>query len=733
MSQLYKAVDPTTGRKFIVDMGTKNESFVKTHKELKYFGIKNNAFMLELKDTSLVDVDPFDPNLDETTITRIMLECSKNFWYFVREVARVPIPNSDPVPIYMHRGTCAQYFLFMKHIDNTLNLPRRCYKTSNTLAGPYSWAYNFGIRKGNFVMFNYDNSQVWKNLDVFKGMLSALPPYMQFSQALVEPGDAKRKKKAIFKKKIDNVKSIRHSVNGNLITCRGKANNEDSALKFGRGDAINMPYFDEAEWIHLLSNILDASGGSYKEALLMAKQTGAAACRLFTTTPGYKSIPSHRENYEKFIAIQPVWSEALYDRTDEEIDEYMMNNGNGYTKILYIEYDYIQCRRDDKWLQEMLIGMQGNIIRFRTEYLLQRLAADANGPFDPYDVDYIVGHKKEPISEMLVNGTYRLDIYEHLVVDNGYQLDPYVPYFIGLDCATGVGGDSSAIVGLNPINLKPAFEFKSAYISEPKLIALMVYIMRMLPNCIVFIETRSSGSAVIAGIREGYPDVSGRLYKSELDPKTVYTKETIDPNITEKEMREAAEKRTYGISTSEKSRDQIQTLWVQYIHEYKTVVYSRGVVNEITTMKKTATGKIVASSGSHDDLMMAWGFTLWGYHHGQTLYRYGYHKPPEHPLEKDPPPPSVKPVINAQAIRDPAAYIANKSSLEVIRDMNKYQLMASPTIGGRRRTIQFVSENGVYQPPDNDGGNWLDYLDELAPVGAQAYHMPTEDDFAMFY
>jgi hypothetical protein len=733
MSDLRKVTDKF-GRTYAVDMGTKNVSFLQTHQELKFLGIKNNTFMLELKDLSLADVDPYDPYLDDFTKERILLECTNNFWYFVREVARVPIANAKPVPIYLHRGTCAQYYLFLKHIDSTLNVPRRCYKTSNTLAGPYSWAYNFAVENGNFVMFNYDNSQVWKNLEMFKGMLESLPSYMRFSQSVVEEADPRKKKKGVFKKKVDNVKSIWNPVSKNRITTRGRAQNEDSALKYGRGDPIIMPYFDEAEWINLLTSILDASGTSYAEALNMALKTGGAACRLFTTTPGYKNIPSHRENYEKFIAIQPVWSESLYDATTEEINDYMLENGNGYTKILYIEYSAIQCRRDADWLNTMLVGMQGNMLKFRTEVLLQRLSADANGPFDPYDVDYVVQHKKDPIGEIIINGTYRLDIFKHQDIDTGYKLNPQIPYFVGLDCATGVGGDSSAVVGINPHNLQPAFEFKSAYISEPKLITFMVTLMRTIPNCIVFIETRSSGSAVIAGIRQDYPDVAGRLYKSEFDPKTMMIKEKTDTNVTEKELREAAEKKTYGISTATETRQQIQSTWVQYIHEYKSVVYSRGIINEIVTMKRTSTDKIEASAGSHDDFMMAWGFCLWGYHYGQKLDRWGFYKPAQHPLEKDPPPEPVKQKINIQALRDPGAYLANKSSLEVLQDMRKYQMMATPTINGYRRTIQFVSDNGVYQPPDNDGRNWLDYMD--VPVGAKVSQnelFKQEEDFSMFY
>lgn len=715
MAKLARYTDCSTGEQYIIDLGSSNISFLTTHQELKSLGIKNNAFMLRLNDISLAGVNPYDPNLDDNTKDRIQLECIRNFWYYVREVARVPIPNSDPVPIYLHRASCAQYWLFLQHIDSTLNIPRRCYKTSNTLAGPYCWAYNFGLQKGNMVMFNYSNEQVWKNLDTMKEMLKALPPYMQYSaiETTSDTTNAMGKKKKTFAKSRQNVKSIRHVVNNNSITTRGKANNIESAMKYGRGDAINMPYFDEAEFINFLPDILDASGPSYQEALNMAMKTGAACCRLFTTTPGYKSVPQQRNNYNKFIEIQPIWDEKLYDMTYDEIQEYMLNNGNGYTKILYIEYDYIKCRRDDEWLQSMRISMQGNDLKFRTEVLLQRLAADENGPFDPYDVDYIIQFKKEPTSTFMLNGTYRFDVYDHLDANSNQAnaIDSLIPYFIGVDPATGTGGDSTAIVAINPFNLKPAFEFGSAYISEPKVVSLIVSLIRMLPHSIVFIETRSSGSAIIAQIREQYPDVASRLYKSEYDPNKIYIREEIPTNITEKERRDAIEKKLYGIATGEKSRAQIQNLWVEYVHSYKQVIYSDHIVKELSTMVKTSVGKIVAANGSHDDFMMAWGFCLWGYHHGQNLHRWGFIKPDHHPLEKDAMPVKELQKRNKLAYFDKTAAMINEANMLVIRDRRKFDHMISEKINGYRRTFQFVESYGVYMGDESDNSDWVDFID----------------------
>ena len=75
---------------------TKNTSFLKVHLFLKKKGVKNNAFFLELYDETLEDIDPFDyDNLTEETKQRILIECSKNFWYFIRECVRISASDTN--------------------------------------------------------------------------------------------------------------------------------------------------------------------------------------------------------------------------------------------------------------------------------------------------------------------------------------------------------------------------------------------------------------------------------------------------------------------------------------------------------------------------------------------------------------------------------------------------------------------------------------------------------------
>ena len=116
----------------LYDLGTSNKSFLQLAKDLKRLGVKNWYFMLEICDPSLVNIDPYavDPKTEHTTLTkdqiaRVVNECIKNPWYYLREIARIPTQGGTSVPYAANRGNIAQAYCIWKGIDSWLCLPRR--------------------------------------------------------------------------------------------------------------------------------------------------------------------------------------------------------------------------------------------------------------------------------------------------------------------------------------------------------------------------------------------------------------------------------------------------------------------------------------------------------------------------------------------------------------------------------------------------------------------------------
>lgn len=114
------------------DFGTSNSSFLSLAMDLKRLGVKNWSFMLEIKDVSLVGIDPHKKNKDgscaltKSEIDRIIVECTRNFWYFLREVSMIPDQgNPNGVRYKANRGNIAQAWCIIHGIDSWLCLPRR--------------------------------------------------------------------------------------------------------------------------------------------------------------------------------------------------------------------------------------------------------------------------------------------------------------------------------------------------------------------------------------------------------------------------------------------------------------------------------------------------------------------------------------------------------------------------------------------------------------------------------
>lgn len=78
----------------IVDYETKNQEFVRLAALYREMGIPSAKFILALHNPALQGVDPFNvKTLEEAEL--VLNECSENFWYFIREIARDPAGSED--------------------------------------------------------------------------------------------------------------------------------------------------------------------------------------------------------------------------------------------------------------------------------------------------------------------------------------------------------------------------------------------------------------------------------------------------------------------------------------------------------------------------------------------------------------------------------------------------------------------------------------------------------------
>ena len=132
-SRIARMRDPVTGQFKYYDLGTSNKSFLSVAWQLKNLGIKNFYFMLEIKDISLINIDPYqvDPKhperstLSQDQVKRIINELMVNPWYYLREIARIEDQGGEPIPYAANRGNIAQAWCITMNLDSWLTIPRR--------------------------------------------------------------------------------------------------------------------------------------------------------------------------------------------------------------------------------------------------------------------------------------------------------------------------------------------------------------------------------------------------------------------------------------------------------------------------------------------------------------------------------------------------------------------------------------------------------------------------------
>ena len=91
------------------------------HLFLKDIGIQHNSFFLVLLDPDLAGVNPRDPSLNRLMKQKILRECITNFWYFIREVVRIPTQGGEVgggVRYELNRGNLAFHFLHDKALED---------------------------------------------------------------------------------------------------------------------------------------------------------------------------------------------------------------------------------------------------------------------------------------------------------------------------------------------------------------------------------------------------------------------------------------------------------------------------------------------------------------------------------------------------------------------------------------------------------------------------------------
>lgn len=606
------------------DFGTRNESFLITAKELKTLGIKNYYFMLRIDNPRVANIDPFNPNITSQEINALMREYKTNMWSFARTAVRMRT-DAGIVPLCLHRGLAATYWCFEKHQDACLCEPRQTYKTTGTLGGPIQWAFQLS-KNLTIHFFGKEIENTKKNLGDLKDDIELLPDWLQFRRYIGDDGKIKKAR--------GSTEILQNNLLHNKIVIHPKPSSLSHAQGLGRGGSGAILYFDEIEHTPFFGEILSNSAPLFKTASENAARVGGPYARIFSCTPGNLDTREGRESSPIIKSMIP-WTEKIYDMTDKEIMDYKSafredyhNSEEKHTRevvdIFYIEYQYYQLRKDYNWVMEQY-KLSGDKMAIRREILMQRLRGSTESPIDPEDIEYLISNMKKSDRDIIIDGKWRFRLYNH---GQGYQLgmpknfDENIPYLVGIDPASGGGGDNFSITIINPYNLQIAAEFKSPYITGPAAVRMLISLVEnYIPNAVLIPEKNSMGVYLIQMLCE--TSIKQNLYWSESRRQL---EDMVEESAADYELKKLSiEQKKYGHWTG-KNRNAMFELLFLHIAECKQILNTEYLVDDICKLVRTSTGRIEAGKGEHDDSVMSYLIAIYTYYTGDNLEHFGITK-----------------------------------------------------------------------------------------------------------
>lgn len=562
----------------MIQYNTKNLSFLKVYMFLKQKGIKNNSFFLELKDETLLDVDPFDEeNLTDEQKQRILIECSRNIWYFIRECVR--IPGSGINRYELNLGNLAITWACANNLNHYCVLPRQCGKTFAIMT-VFCWILYFGGKNTESVLFAQQQMNIDNNMGRIKSIRNELPSYLQLMTTQDRDGS------------VMDFKAL-----GNSVIKQAPGRSEESADNRGRGTSKPVMNYDEFAFIPFIKTQYQAAILAQTTVARAAEKAGLPHFVSITTTAAFLNNESGIYAHDFFLDSL-AFDEKFYDMPLEKLKNILRNEAK--RDFLAIEYQYWDLGKGDDYFKEQCKALNYEQDAIDREVLNIWKAVSTTHPLGQEAIATLEKYSIKPVHIAVINSIYRMKLYrdpEHIDWEN-------TPFIISGDCSNNVGSDYSALVITDPHSYEVIATIRTNMYST-MLFAQMIADLMMKYFCksILVLERNLNGATILDRIVEINPNLINRIYGPR-DPKTHKVKEL-------------------GMATTEKSRELVygQILKLVVGDSYDRI-HDKVIIEEVKSLIRTRSGRIDHPAGGHDDLLISMLFGRWFLLYGDSIERY---------------------------------------------------------------------------------------------------------------
>ena len=597
----------------IADYDTKNESFKRIVSLYQRMGVQNCLFPLSLLQPELVGVDPYAENLSEETKVMIGMECRYNFWYFIREVVRIP-PTAGPNPIMYkaNRGNIALSWMFHNNIDFALIQPRQTGKSVSTDCIS-DWLIYIGASNTTISLLTKDDRLRRANVERLKKMRDLLPPYLI------------------------NI-STRDSDNQSDLTCLALSNkyitavgqtSENAANNIGRGLSTPVQHIDEGPFIRFIGTMIPASLAGGTAAREEAKQFNRPHGNIFTTTAGKKDDRDGRYMYELIHNGAP-WNEAFYDTADKPaLVDMVKKNCLGRKAIINGTFNHRQLGKTDAWLAEQIAIVNASREEANRDFFNIWTSGTQSSPLTPEQNETIRNSEIDPVYTEISTHAYIIRWY--CTLEDLLESLKNTNIILGLDMSDALGRDALALTFINARDLAVV---GAATINETNLILFGKFLANVLikyPNITLVPERKSQAQTLIDSLLIQLPrageDPFRRIFNQVVNQKDEKPHDFQEINNTPVNRRTTAFydkwKKYFGFNTTGASRDLLySSVFQNAARESAHLIHDRTLSDEIRGLI-IKNGRIDHSNESHDDMVVAWLLAHWFLTHSKNLSYYG--------------------------------------------------------------------------------------------------------------
>lgn len=613
----------------IVDLETKNKSFVRLAALYRDMGIINHSFLLALHNPELVGIDPHSEDLSKEQITMIILEIKENPWYFFREVVKVPIVGS-PIPseFKANRGNISTYWLFFNHIFCILEQIRQTGK-SVTCDCLDIYMINGGVNNTQINLVTKDDTLRSVNLNRLKEIQDSLPWYINFKS----------------KKDISNTEMMTISALNNEIRAHVPNKSPKAAYKIGRGLTSPIFRFDEAAFIDNISIILPSALSAGTAARTLAELNKQHYGTILTTTAGKKDDPDGSYVWN-MIQESAIWGEHFFDVPNiEELKEIIRKNSHNRSKHNFSDYKGRGVLRVYASFNHKQLG--------KTDEWLYRAIEEANVKGEDADRDFFgiwtSGSILSPFSAEDSNKIRASEVsnpYQSIMKPGGYVVRWYInkneieqkmnsgKYVMALDTSDAIGADD---IGMLLRCIETGETIAAGSFNETNLIVFaewLVQFLKQYQNVILIPERKSSAIVIIDYLLIKMPefgmDPFKRIYNTVVqnahEDKTTYNK--IVGKIFNDRFNNiyVEHKKSFGFSTSAfgaTSRSELYGSTLESAVKYTgNLVKDKQTINQLLSLT-VKNGRVDHPPGGHDDQCIAWLLSYWFMIYGRKLDHYG--------------------------------------------------------------------------------------------------------------